>query len=54
MLGGMKEHSMLNALYQEIRRRQVKIGLCGIPESLEKEYPVLDSTAGFETGVEGA
>jgi 6-phosphofructokinase len=54
VLGGIREHSLMNRLHEVIKRRRMKTGLCGIPESIEKDYPFLDRTAGFESGVEGA
>ena len=32
----------------------MKIGVCGLPSTIDSEYPIFDNTAGFQSGVEGA
>ena len=43
----------MQKMYRNIKNRQLMINLIGIPASIEKEYPIFDSTIGFSTAIEG-
>lgn len=42
------------AIFQEMTRRQLKIGICGLPKTIDNDIPLIDKSFGFETAVEEA
>ncbi len=42
------------AIQQEIKKRGLKIGVVGIPKTIDNDIPLIDRTFGFETAVESA
>ncbi len=39
------------ALHEEIKKRKLKIGVVGIPKTIDNDIPLVDHTFGFETAV---
>ncbi|CAM8938185.1 unnamed protein product [Rhodiola kirilowii] len=42
------------AIYEEIRRRGLKVSVAGIPKTIDNDIPVIDKSFGFDTAVEEA
>jgi 6-phosphofructokinase 1 len=41
-------------IYDECRRRRLKICICHVPKTVDRDIPLLDNTFGFDTAVEEA
>ncbi|MDD5306309.1 MAG: ATP-dependent 6-phosphofructokinase, partial [Deltaproteobacteria bacterium] len=50
-VGGDGTFRGLMALAEEVGRRQVSIGLIGVPKTIDNDIPLVDQTFGFETAV---
>jgi len=53
-VGGDGTHRAIAKLSDEINRRGLKIGLAGIPKTIDNDIPLIDRTFGFITAVEEA
>ncbi|GMP94965.1 hypothetical protein CsSME_00044201 [Camellia sinensis var. sinensis] len=42
------------AIFQEVRRRGLKVAVVGIPKTIDNDIPVIDRSFGFDTAVEEA
>lgn len=51
-LGGDGTHKGVDVLFEEIKKRELKIGICGIPKTVDNDIPLVDKTFGFDTAVE--
>ncbi|KAK3024759.1 hypothetical protein RJ639_043032 [Escallonia herrerae] len=54
IIGGDETHKGASEIFQEIRRRGLKVSVAGIPRSLDNDIPVIDRSFGFDTAVEEA
>ena len=52
LIGNLFDHVVLEDLFREIKRRKLKIAVCGLIATPDKEYPIVDTTIGFNTAVE--
>lgn len=50
-LGGDGTHAGVQELFKEIRRRNLKISVVGIPKTIDNDIPIIDNSFGFETAV---
>lgn len=41
-------------IYEEVKRRKLKVAIVSIPKTIDNDIPVIDKSFGFETAVEGA
>lgn len=41
-------------IYEEIRKRGLKVAVAGIPKTIDNDIPVIDKSFGFDTAVEEA
>jgi 6-phosphofructokinase 1 len=41
-------------IYDECRRRRLRISICHVPKTVDRDIPLLDNTFGFDTAVEEA
>ena len=53
-VGGDGTHRGVNILSTEIEKRGLKIGICGIPKTIDNDIALIDKSFGFETSVEEA
>eukprot|EP01017_Pseudomicrothorax_dubius_P013325 TRINITY_DN1581_c0_g1_i4.p1 TRINITY_DN1581_c0_g1~~TRINITY_DN1581_c0_g1_i4.p1 ORF type:complete len:548 (+),score=142.06 TRINITY_DN1581_c0_g1_i4:84-1727(+) len=54
LIGGDGTHRGIEVLSQEIRRRGLRIAICGIPKTIDNDIALIDKSFGFETAVEEA
>ncbi|KAL2338014.1 hypothetical protein Fmac_012460 [Flemingia macrophylla] len=54
ILGGDGTQRGASVIFEEIRRRGLKVSVVGIPESVDNDIPVIDKSFGFDTAVEEA
>jgi len=54
ILGGDGTRRGAYVIFEEIRRRGLKVSVVGIPESVDNDIPVIDKSFGFDTAVEEA
>ncbi|XP_022153587.1 ATP-dependent 6-phosphofructokinase 3-like [Momordica charantia] len=54
ILGGDGTQKGAAAIYEEIRRRGLKVAVVGIPKTIDNDIPVIDKSFGFDTAVEEA
>ncbi|KAK2969919.1 hypothetical protein RJ640_000532 [Escallonia rubra] len=54
IIGGDETHKGASEIFQEIRRRGLKVSVAGIPRSIDNDIPVIDRSFGFDTAVEEA
>jgi 6-phosphofructokinase 1 len=53
-IGGDGTHRGIDELYKEIKKRNLKIVICGIPKTIDNDIPFIDRSFGFESAVEQA
>jgi len=53
-IGGDGTHRGIDDLYKEIKKRNLKIVICGIPKTIDNDIPFIDRSFGFESAVEQA
>jgi len=53
-IGGDGTHRAIAKLSEEINKRGLKIGLAGIPKTIDNDIPLIDESFGFVTSVEEA
>ena len=54
MIGGDGTHKGIIALSKEISAMNLKIGVCGLPKTIDNDIPVIDKSFGFETSLHEA
>ncbi|XAR67078.1 6-phosphofructokinase [Bertholletia excelsa] len=54
IIGGDGTQRGASAIYQEIRRRGLKVAVVGIPKTIDNDIPVIDKSFGFDSAVEEA
>eukprot|EP00466_Bigelowiella_natans_P001443 jgi/Bigna1/77700/fgenesh1_pg.49_\ len=54
IIGGDGSHRGAHAIYQEVKRRKLKITVAGIPKTIDNDVGIIDSSFGFNTAVEEA
>ncbi|PIN17102.1 Pyrophosphate-dependent phosphofructo-1-kinase [Handroanthus impetiginosus] len=54
IIGGDGTQKGASLIFEEIRRRGLKVAVAGIPKSIENDIPVIDKSFGFDTSVEEA
>ncbi|XP_027359512.1 ATP-dependent 6-phosphofructokinase 3-like isoform X2 [Abrus precatorius] len=54
IIGGDGTQRGASAIFEEVRRRGLKISVVGIPKTIDNDIPVIDKSFGFDTAVEEA
>ncbi|KAK6944888.1 Phosphofructokinase domain, partial [Dillenia turbinata] len=54
ILGGDGTQKGASVIFEEIRRRDLKVAVAGIPKTIDNDIPVIDKSFGFDTAVEEA
>ncbi|MBA0597768.1 hypothetical protein Gorai_007561, partial [Gossypium raimondii] len=54
ILGGDGTQRGAAVIFEEIRRRGLKVAVAGIPKTIDNDIPVIDKSFGFDTAVEEA
>uniref|UniRef100_A0A6N2KZW7 ATP-dependent 6-phosphofructokinase n=1 Tax=Salix viminalis TaxID=40686 RepID=A0A6N2KZW7_SALVM len=54
IIGGDGTQKGAALIYEEIRRRGLKVAVVGVPETIDNDIPVIDRSFGFDTAVEEA
>ncbi|TYH08557.1 hypothetical protein ES288_A07G025600v1 [Gossypium darwinii] len=54
IIGGDGTHKGAAVIFEEIRRRGLKVAVTGIPKTIDNDIPVIDKSFGFDTAVEEA
>jgi len=53
-IGGDGTHRGIQVLHDEIVKRGLRIGICGIPKTIDNDFQLIDKSFGFDTAVEEA
>ncbi|KAG4141301.1 hypothetical protein ERO13_D06G067800v2 [Gossypium hirsutum] len=54
IIGGDGTQRGASVIFEEIRRRGLKVSVAGIPKTIDNDIPVIDRSFGFDTAVEEA
>ncbi|KAK4590842.1 hypothetical protein RGQ29_021150 [Quercus rubra] len=54
IIGGDGTQKGASVIFEEIRRRGLKVVVAGIPKTIDNDIPVIDKSFGFDTAVEEA
>ncbi|KAK1554055.1 hypothetical protein Q3G72_007249 [Acer saccharum] len=54
IIGGDGTQKGASVIFEEIRRRGLKVAVAGIPKTIDNDIPVIDKSFGFDTAVEEA
>uniref|UniRef100_A0A2N9IFZ8 Phosphofructokinase domain-containing protein n=1 Tax=Fagus sylvatica TaxID=28930 RepID=A0A2N9IFZ8_FAGSY len=54
IIGGNGTQKGASVIFEEIRRRGLKVAVVGIPKTIDNDIPVIDKSFGFDTAVEEA
>ncbi|XP_010438323.1 PREDICTED: ATP-dependent 6-phosphofructokinase 1 isoform X1 [Camelina sativa] len=54
IIGGDGSQKGAAAIFEEIRRRKLKVAVAGIPKTIDNDIPIIDRSFGFDTAVEEA
>ncbi|CAI0409542.1 unnamed protein product [Linum tenue] len=54
VIGGDGTQKGAAVIYEEVRRRGLKVSVAGIPKTIDNDIPVIDRSFGFDTAVEEA
>ncbi|CAJ2643190.1 unnamed protein product [Trifolium pratense] len=54
IIGGDGTQRGAAVIYEEVRRRGLKVSIAGIPKTIDNDIPVIDRSFGFDTAVEEA
>ncbi|CAL0324249.1 unnamed protein product [Lupinus luteus] len=54
IIGGDGTQRGASAIFEEVRRRGLKVAVVGIPKTIDNDIPVIDKSFGFDTAVEEA
>ncbi|XP_010688378.2 ATP-dependent 6-phosphofructokinase 6 [Beta vulgaris subsp. vulgaris] len=54
IIGGDGTQKGASVIYQEVRKRGLKVSVVGIPKTIDNDIPIIDKSFGFDTAVEEA
>ncbi|XP_028770238.1 ATP-dependent 6-phosphofructokinase 3 isoform X1 [Neltuma alba] len=54
IIGGDGTQKGASMIYEEVRRRGLKVVVAGVPKTIDNDIPVIDKSFGFDTAVEEA
>ncbi|XP_050366623.1 ATP-dependent 6-phosphofructokinase 6 [Argentina anserina] len=54
IIGGDGTQRGASAIFEEVRRRGLKVAVAGVPKTIDNDIPVIDRSFGFDTAVEEA
>eukprot|EP01113_Clastostelium_recurvatum_P024891 TRINITY_DN2980_c0_g1_i4.p1 TRINITY_DN2980_c0_g1~~TRINITY_DN2980_c0_g1_i4.p1 ORF type:complete len:531 (+),score=102.57 TRINITY_DN2980_c0_g1_i4:47-1639(+) len=54
ILGGDGTHRGAHAIFEEVKKRKLKIAVVGIPKTIDNDIPLIDKSFGFDTAVQKA
>ncbi|XP_023516443.1 ATP-dependent 6-phosphofructokinase 3-like [Cucurbita pepo subsp. pepo] len=54
IIGGDGTQRGASAIYEEVRRRGLKVAVVGIPKTIDNDIPIIDKSFGFDSAVEEA
>ncbi|CAN1219208.1 ATP-dependent 6-phosphofructokinase 3 [Linum perenne] len=54
IIGGDGTQKGASVIYEEVRKRGLKVAVAGIPKTIDNDIPVIDKSFGFDTAVEEA
>ncbi|XP_030448470.2 ATP-dependent 6-phosphofructokinase 3-like, partial [Syzygium oleosum] len=54
IIGGDGSQRGASLIFEEVRRRGLKVAVAGIPKTIDNDIPVIDKSFGFDTAVEEA
>ncbi|XP_057519571.1 ATP-dependent 6-phosphofructokinase 3-like [Amaranthus tricolor] len=54
IIGGDGTQRGASVIFEEVRRRGLKVSVVGIPKTIDNDIPVIDRSFGFDTAVEAA
>ncbi|KAJ1387893.1 Pyrophosphate-dependent phosphofructokinase [Sesbania bispinosa] len=54
IIGGDGTQRGASAIFEEVRRRGLKVSVVGIPKTIDNDIPIIDKSFGFDTAVEEA
>lgn len=54
IIGGDGTQRGASVIYEEVRRRGLKVSVVGVPKTIDNDIPVIDKSFGFDTAVEEA
>ncbi|CAO2825635.1 unnamed protein product [Amaranthus hypochondriacus] len=54
IIGGDGTQRGASVIFEEVRRRGLKVSVVGIPKTIDNDIPVIDKSFGFDTAVEAA
>ncbi|XP_057447267.1 ATP-dependent 6-phosphofructokinase 3-like isoform X2 [Lotus japonicus] len=54
IIGGDGTQRGASVIFEEVRRRGLKVAIVGIPKTIDNDIPVIDKSFGFDTAVEEA
>ncbi|CAO2822938.1 unnamed protein product [Amaranthus hypochondriacus] len=54
IIGGDGTQKGASVIYQEVRKRGLKVSVIGIPKTIDNDIPIIDKSFGFDTAVEEA
>ncbi|XP_047307890.1 ATP-dependent 6-phosphofructokinase 3-like [Impatiens glandulifera] len=54
IIGGDGTQNGASVIFEEIRRRGLKVAVAGVPKTIDNDIPVIDKSFGFDTAVEEA
>ncbi|GAB4838963.1 ATP-dependent 6-phosphofructokinase 7 [Ancistrocladus abbreviatus] len=54
IIGGDGTQKGASLIYEEVRRRGLKVVVAGIPKTIDNDIPIIDKSFGFDTAVEEA
>lgn len=54
IIGGDGTQKGASVIFEEIRRRGLKVAVVGIPKTIDNDIPIIDKSFGFDTAVEEA
>nr|AVZ46892.1 putative phosphofructokinase [Haloxylon ammodendron] len=54
IIGGDGTQKGASVIYEEVRKRGLKVAVVGIPKTIDNDIPIIDKSFGFDTAVEEA
>ncbi|KAL5728955.1 6-phosphofructokinase [Ranunculus cassubicifolius] len=54
IIGGDGTQKGASVIYEEIKRRGLKVAVAGVPKTIDNDIPIIDRSFGFDTAVEEA
>ncbi|KRX02481.1 Phosphofructokinase domain [Pseudocohnilembus persalinus] len=54
VIGGDGTHAGIYEIYREVKKRQLKIAVAGIPKTIDNDIPIIDCSFGYQTAIEEA